>query len=1497
MTDKGLYSSEFEKDACGIGFIARVNNTPSYDIVRDGLAMLANMEHRGGVAADGETGDGAGIMTQIPHELFKREASERGVFLPNPDEYGVGVVFMPRDESYQEKIILNIEAASDQLGFEKIWLRKVRVLTEVLGPVAQESEPAVCHLFVRYQGLKGKDLNRKLFVLRKLIEQKMIGQVYEKGFYIPSFSTKIIVYKGELRTWQLNDYYYDLNNPDYKSAIALVHSRFSTNTSPEWRLAQPFRYLAHNGEINTIKGNINKMISREVLFSTTNFTAEELDILLPICNNKFSDSANLDAALELLVMGGRSIEHAMAMLVPEAWQMNAEIDHTKTAFYEYNSTIMEPWDGPASLIFTDGYTIGATLDRNGLRPSRYCVTLDGRIILGSEVGAVKVDPANIRKNGRLGPGQMLLVNLESGTILYDGEIKRTLAEQFPYQKWVEDELLKVNDFMLKDAAREYNYSGVSSEAIKQKQLAYGYTREDLKFILEPMIKSGTEPIGSMGNDSALSVFRNENGHISTYFKQLFAQVSNPAIDPIREKSVMSLVNYLGTNRDITTNNPKHARKLRLEHPILNYKEFEFIKNVNANEFASVTIDATFLADEDIKSGLLRIAERAREAVESGANILILSNRDINKTKRPIPSLLSTGIVHNDLLTHKLKGKVSIVVDGGDVIETHHFATLIGYGAVAIFPYLVYDYMRNLPKQALSGKAEVPYNQYTRGINYGLRKILSKMGISTIQSYESAQIFEIIGLSNDVIETCFKGTPGRISGKGFSQLEDEISENHELAYANLNETARLKTGGLYQWKRDGVPHLFTPEVIHALQKSTRSGDYELFKKYTAAIDEQVHKNITLRSLFEFAPQKSISIDEIEKEETIMKRFATGAMSFGSISEEAHTTIAKALNLIGGKSNSGEGGEDADRFTPGTDGLLARSATKQVASGRFGVTAHYLVNADEIQIKISQGAKPGEGGQLPGKKVDDNIARIRHSTPGVTLISPPPHHDIYSIEDLAQLIYDLKNVNSQADINVKLVAESGVGTIAAGVAKAKADAILIAGHDGGTGASPISSIQHAGAPWELGLAETHQTLLKNDLRKKIRLQVDGQLRTGRDLAIATMLGAEEWGISTAVLVVEGCIMMRKCHLNTCPVGIATQNPELRQLFSGKVEDIVNFFKFLARELREIMAQVGVRTVDELVGRADLLTFERERATEIAGDINLEPLLSMDYAKPNQVYCKTEDQDHELEKVLDRKLIDNALSFLSNRKSTKTVLPIGNQNRATGAMLSGDIATKFGAQGLEHNTITMNFLGSAGQSFGAFLAKGITFNLEGEANDYVGKGLSGGRLVCQPFKKSNIKAEDNILIGNVGLYGATSGELFVGGMAGERFAVRNSGAHAVTEGVGDHGCEYMTGGSVIILGETGRNFAAGMSGGMAYIYVARFDFRSRCNMEMIDLEVPEEDDYNFILKQVDRHSRYTGSETAYNILENWEKERYKFLKVMPKEYKQVLLSKQLKRTPELV
>ncbi len=1474
---KGLYRKEFEKDACGIGFIASIKNHSSHAIVSDALSMLKKMEHRGGVAADNKTGDGAGIMTQIPQSFFEAEGEKENVAIPQKGNYGVAMVFIPKGD--QEALFsYTIFKVLKALELDCFWVRKVKTKADSLGPIAKSSEPSVFQYFIQGENLSKTDLNRRLYIFRKMVEFESKDLKSADEFYMASCSTKTIVYKGELRTRQLGMYYEDLQQKEFKSSFAIVHSRFSTNTLPEWRLAQPFRYIAHNGEINTIKGNINKMLSRQSLLKSTHFTNEELEVLLPICQAQLSDSANLDMVVELLIMGGRSLDKVMSMLIPSAWRADEEITAELKAYYSYHAMLVEPWDGPAALCFTDGDMIGACVDRNGLRPGRFSLTKNDILVFASETGVVDLEPSEVLKRGKLGPGQMLLIDLSRKTFEEDAEIKRRLSKAHPYQKWNDNLVIQLSALCKPQVCER-----TDSMNLLKEQLTFGYSKEDLKFILKPMSLNGTEPIGSMGNDTPLGVFAKRSAHVADYLKQLFAQVSNPAIDPIREQEVMSLDIYLGSSDGFLEDNSCTTRKIALDQPILMPNQVNVLKKYNVEGLKGGALHAVYYPEnQSLKSTIEVMIAKAKTMVENGVNLLVISNKSEVGTV-PIPSLLITGAVHHHLISHGVRQQVSLILEAGDVVETHHFATLIGYGASAICPYLALQSILGITTQP----EEIAIDNYISAINYGLRKVLSKMGISTLQSYEGAQIFESVGLSDEVMNLCFKGTPNRVSGKSFEDLERDLSKNYELASSN-NWENELSETGVYQWRSSGEKHLFNPKTIHLLQKATRLNDIELFKAYSNEIDNQGSENVTLRSLFGFKPVKSIPLEEVEPAAEIMKRFATGAMSFGSISEEAHITIAKAMNLIGGKSNSGEGGEDAARFSADKDGYLARSAIKQVASGRFGVTAHYLVNADEIQIKVAQGAKPGEGGQLPGLKVDENIARLRYSTPGVTLISPPPHHDIYSIEDLAQLIFDLKNVNPEAQINVKLVAEAGVGTIAAGVAKANADNILISGYDGGTGASPLSSIQHAGIPWEIGLAEAHQTLMQNGLRNRVKLQTDGQIKTARDLAIATILGAEEWGVATAVLVVQGCVMMRKCHLNTCPVGIATQNPKLRKLFTGKVEHIVNFFTLMAEELRSIMAKLGIRTIDELVGRTDLLEFDKFRANDNAEGLDLSPILYNPWVGSGLTQHKTTLQKNLLEEILDNKLIQLTKPTFDKEERVRFESAIKNTNRATGAMLSGRLAKQFGSEGLADGTITVDFKGTAGQSFGAFLSNGITFNLEGEANDYVAKGLSGGKLVIYPSPESICKAADNVLIGNVALYGATRGRLYINGQAGERFAVRNSGAKAVVEGVGDHGCEYMTGGRVIVLGETGKNFAAGMSGGIAYVFAQGFDFNKRCNTEMVVLERPQKEDIDFLHMMLQKHHRYTNSIKTLEILSQWEISMRHFVKVIPIEYKRVMEEK---------
>lgn len=1483
-----MYTPELEHDACGIGFIANINGTRTNSVLRDALSMLENMEHRGGKGCNAKTGDGAGILIQLPHDFFAEEASRLGFELPAPGKYGVGMVFFPRDKKVANACRDVLKKNIMALGFELIGFRGVAVDHTIPGPDASEVEPVIEQVFVKSKrdNIPDENLERKLFILRNFSSHKIARDVKGSNteFYIASFSSKTIVYKGQLRTEQLRKYFFDLQDPRLRTALALVHSRFSTNTFPNWKLAQPFRYIAHNGEINTIRGNVNKMKSKEALFKSSLFTEEELKMVLPITMPEGSDSSNLDAMVEMLVISGRSIPHVMMMLVPEAWQDNKLMDPQRKAFYKYHASMMEPWDGPAALVFTDGSRIGATLDRNGLRPLRYYVTRSGRVVMASEAGALPVHPKDILEKGRITPGKMMLIDLEQGKVLDDERVKRTVYEGKPYYNWIIQNRMKLR----LAPEQDYYEDNFDDKTLIQRQNAYGYTSEDLKAIITPMAENGYEAVGSMGDDTPLAVLSKESRHISNYFKQHFAQVSNPPIDPIRERLVMSLFTRIGVSLNVLDETPQHTNQIHISQPVLSNSDLEKLKHLPAHGFDYSILRSVFVADGKpgrLEESLNRICQEAEKAVRSGKKIIVISDKKIGPEQAPIPSLLAIGAVHHYLVEKRIRTLAGLLVEAGDVWEVHHFATIIGYGASAVNPYMAFETIHALNQQSALGNItdEEAYKNYQKGIGNGLLKVMSKMGISTLQSYQSAQIFEALGLGSDVIEKCFRGTISRIEGLSFDDLAEEVLVRHRLAFQK--EGTNLQVGGIYQWKRRGEKHLFSPEIIHLLQHSTKSKNYPLFKKYVAKINDQSNDTLTLRGMFEFKKRNALPLEEVEPVEEIMKRFATGAMSFGSISHEAHSTLAIAMNRIGGKSNSGEGGEDAIRFERKENGDWERSAIKQVASGRFGVTSYYLSNADELQIKMAQGAKPGEGGQLPGHKVDEWIGRVRHSTPGVGLISPPPHHDIYSIEDLAQLIFDLKNANRQARINVKLVSQAGVGTVAAGVAKAKADAILISGADGGTGASPISSVRHAGLPWELGLAEAHQTLVKNNLRSRVVLQTDGQIRTGRDIAIATLLGAEEWGVATAALVVEGCIMMRKCHLNTCPVGIATQDSELRKLFTGNPDDVVNFFYFLAQDLRETMAQLGFRTINEMVGRTDVLRVRQNIDHWKVKKLDLSPILHREPAREHVGVYKQIEQDFELEKVLDWRLLEAAKSAIDDGEPVQQKFIIRNTDRSVGALLSNEVSKKHKSKGLPEDTVHFSFKGSAGQSFGAFVAPGLRFELEGEANDYFGKGLSGGKLIVYPDREATFKPEDNIIIGNVAFYGATSGEAYIRGQAGERFCVRNSGVMAVVEGVGDHACEYMTGGRVVILGKTGRNFAAGMSGGIAYVFDTENDLERLCNKDMVELERMTEEDKRQVKEMIEKHFKYTGSDPAEWILENWEVASGLFVKVMPKDYKTVL------------
>ncbi|NJN27794.1 MAG: glutamate synthase large subunit [Cyclobacteriaceae bacterium] len=1497
VSNKGMYVPSMEHDACGIGFVANLKGKKSHETVQDAITMLMNMEHRGGCGCEPDTGDGAGILIQNPHDFLKEECSKLGFELPEYGTYAVGMIFFPADKSVREECRYILNKHIGELGFELIGYRDVPTNNSSIGATAKSTEPKTEQVFVRHKTITDpQELERKIYVLKKYTIH-FIGHNVEGNngdFYVVSFSYKTMVYKGQLRTDQLPNYYPDLMDSRMQSAFALVHSRFSTNTFPKWKLAQPFKYIAHNGEINTIRGNVNWMSSKESLMESSHFSKEDIAKLLPICDSSHSDSANLDSMIEILVLGGRTPAHAMMMVIPEAWQENNLMPDEKRAFYEYHASIMEPWDGPASICFTDGNIVGATLDRNGLRPSRYCLTSDDKLVMASEAGALPVDQSKVILKGRLQPGKMFVVDLEQGRIVSDEELKKEICSRKPYREWLNKNQIPIRNLPIKE---DYEFT-FNKETLLQRQILQGFTSEDLKVILQPMVDKKIEPVGSMGTDTPLAILSDQSQHLSNYFKQLFAQVSNPPIDPIRERLVMSLFTSFGSTKNILDETPEHCRQIYIDQPILKNRQLEKIRNLDSPFFKSKVIDITFDASgrkDALEDAIDLICYQAENAARYGINVIVLSDRKISKEKAPIPSLLATGAVHHHLIKKGLRVNCGIVVEAGDVRETHHYATLIGFGASAINPYLTFETLYDLNEKKVfekdMDKMEI-FESYMKAINYGLLKIFSKMGISTIQSYQGAQIFEAVGIHPKVIDKCFSRTVSRLGGLGFDDIAREVLVRHKYAFPEKPLTnQRLEVGGVYQWKRRGEYHLFNPDTIHLLQQATRKGDYKIYKQYAQLINDQTGKAATLRGLLKFKKRNSISIEEVEPKEKIFKRFATGAMSFGSISHEAHSTLAIAMNRIGGKSNSGEGGEDEIRFYKKENGDWERSAIKQVASGRFGVTSNYLTNAEEIQIKMAQGAKPGEGGQLPGHKVDDWIGRVRHSIPGVGLISPPPHHDIYSIEDLAQLIHDLKNANREARINVKLVAEAGVGTIAAGVAKAKADVVLISGYDGGTGASPISSIKHAGLPWELGVSETHQTLVKNKLRDRIVVQADGQMKTGRDLAIAALLGAEEWGVASAALVTEGCIMMRKCHLNTCPVGIATQDKELRKVFSGKPEHVVNLFMFLAEDLREIMAELGYRTVNEMIGQSDVLEMRDNIEHWKIKTLDLSKVTYKEPAGEHVGIFNSTTQDHELGLALDWKLIEAAKPALEQGESIKADVGIININRSVGTMLSNEISKVYGSKGLPKGTINIKLRGSAGQSFGAFATNGIRFELEGEANDYFGKGLSGAELIVYPDRISNFAPEDHIIIGNVAFYGATSGEAYIRGQAGERFCVRNSGAKAVVEGVGDHGCEYMTGGIAVILGATGRNFAAGMSGGIAYVLNTGKHFEDYCNRELVDFDELEYDDIVTLKELIGNHHKFTGSTVAKGILDNWEDSLSQFVKVMPRDYKRVLLANKVK------
>ena len=1482
---QGLYDPHFEHDACGVGFVVDIAGRKSNEIVRRSLQVLVNLQHRGAKGCEANTGDGAGILLQIPHEFLKAECKKLGFDLPTRGNYGVGMVCMPRDSRSQQWTKDVIEAAIVRAGQTVLGWRDVPTDNSPIGESAKAVEPAFRQVFVgRNLYIKNVDeFERKLYLIRKRIE-KITSELY-----FGSFSARTLIYKGMLSAEQIEIYFPDLADSRVESALAVVHQRFSTNTFPSWSLAHPFRYISHNGEINTLRGNINWMKAREALFDSELF-GEDVRDLLPVIVDGGSDSAMIDNALEMLVMCGRSLPHAMMMLIPEAWDGHETMSDEKKAFYEYHSCLMEPWDGPASMVFSDGVSIGAVLDRNGLRPSRYCVTKDGLVVMASEVGVLDIPAEDIVLKGRLQPGKMLLIDTREGRIIDDAELKNKMATEKPYRQWLNSNMVRLADLPA------HPVPAPSHETVLLRQQVFGYTHEDLRILMAPMAKNGEEAIGSMGTDTPLAVLSDRQPPLFNYFKQLFAQVTNPPLDAIREELVTSMSTALGPERNLLSPVPESCHMIKVLSPIMDNDDLAKLRYISLPGFRSVTLPMRFKVSEGgegLRRALLDLFETASAAIKSGATILILSDRGGDKDYAPIPSLLATSGLHHHLVREGTRTKATLIVETGDAREVHHYCLLIGYGASAINPYLAFETLDDMIRQGLLTGIDhrKAVNHYTKAVKKGVLKVMSKMGISTLQSYRGAQIFEAIGLAQDFVDTYFTNTPSRIGGIGLDEVAAEAIERHHRAFpARPVRLPDIDWGGQYQWRQDGEYHMYNPESIHKLQYSTRANNYKIFKEYSELINSNSAQLCTLRGLINLKfSDKPIPLEEVEPAESIMKRFATGAMSFGSISKEAHETLAIAMNRIGGRSNTGEGGEDPARYVPDPNGDSRSSAIKQVASARFGVTSEYLVSANELQIKMAQGAKPGEGGQLPGHKVDEVIARVRHSTPGVGLISPPPHHDIYSIEDLAQLIYDLKNSNPRARISVKLVAEVGVGTIAAGVAKAHADVVLISGDSGGTGASPLTSIKHAGIPWELGLAETHQVLVQNNLRSRITVQTDGQLKTGRDVVVAALLGAEEYGFATSALIVSGCIMMRVCHLNTCPVGVATQDPVLRQKFSGKPEYVVNYFRMIAEEVRELMAQLGFRTIDEMVGRREKLDMRRAVDHWKAKKLDLTPILYMPPVPDHVITRHVHNQDHGLDKALDNQLIELAKVALEHKKPVEIQLPIRNANRTVGTILGSEITRRHGAQGLPDGTIRIRFAGSAGQSFGAFVPRGLDLTLEGDANDYFGKGLSGGRLVVFPPSTARFKAEENIVIGNVALYGATSGEAFIRGIAGERFCVRNSGAITVVEGVGDHGCEYMTAGRVIVLGHTGRNFAAGMSGGIAYVVDEAGDFAQRCNLQMVDLEKLEDPDEESVVRGlIARHFELTRSARAQAILDNWAQYRVKFVKVMPLDYRRVLEQK---------
>jgi len=1487
---QGLYDPSYEKDNCGVGFVANIKGQKNHHVITDGLEILKKLVHRGATGADPETGDGAGIMIQIPDAFFRKEMETQEVSLPELGDYAVGMLFLPKEPNARYFCEGVLEKIIEEEGLSLIGWRMVPVNEMSCGFSARGTCPIVHQLFVGKENLTEEEFQRKLIIIRKRAEKEILksGKNYVESFYMCSFSNSVIVYKGQLLAHQIEEFYPELKDESMVSAFATVHQRYSTNTFPSWNRAQPFRFLAHNGEINTLKGNVKWMEARQGEMTSSIF-GDELNKIIPVTDEDGSDSQIVDNVLELLVASGRSMAHAMMMLIPEAWQENKQMNKSKKAFYEYHATLMEPWDGPAAMVFSNGKQIGATLDRNGLRPARYTVTKDGYVVMSSEAGVLDIPQDNILFNDRLRPGRMLLVDLEKGEIISDEKLKMELAKEKNYQEWLE-----ANEVNLEDMEEKKPIPTMDEDKLLQMQKVFNYTEEELKIIIAPMAEGGMEAFGSMGNDAPLSVLSEKPQLLFNYFKQLFAQVTNPPIDPIREKLVMSLTQFIGGHGNLLEelNEEDEVPFIKIQHPILTNEDTEKLFNIKNPKLSAIRISTLFEADrhaEGLQSALDRLCERVVDNVEKGYNIIVLSDKDLSKYRAPIPSLLALSAVHQHLIKKNLRSKVDLVVETGEARDVMHIALLLGYGARAVNPYLAFETMKNMIKNKVyiyNTDEKVAVANYIEAIKKGLLKIMSRMGISTLQSYNGAQIFEIVGLSEELVDKYFTGTISRINGMDLSCICRETLERHNAAFDRLrNVTKGLEYGGNIKWRKGSEHHAINPESLFKLQRSCRIGDYELFKEFEKLVDDQSSRQMTIRGLMKFKDRNKIPLEEVEPVENILKRFATGAMSFGALSKEVHETMAIAMNRIGARSNSGEGGEDPSRYVPDENGDLRMSKAKQIAAGRFGVTANYLVNADELQIKMAQGAKPGEGGHLPGGKVTKEIAKVRYSTPGIDLISPPPHHDIYSIEDLEQLIFDLKNVNPQARINVKLVSESGVGTVAAGVSKGSAEVVLISGHDGGTGASPISSIKYVGLPWEIGLSETQQTLLLNDLRSRIIVQVDGQMKTARDVVIGALLGAEEFAFGTTALITLGCVMMRDCHTNKCPVGIATQDPEMRKRYTGNPDHLINYFTFIANHVREMMAELGFRTIDEMIGRTDVLEKRQDCTNYKVQQINLDKILYRPQL-PKRFECrKTKIQEYGLDKVLDNKLIEAAGKAIESKEMVTGEFEVKNTNRSIGVMMSGSIAKKYGDEGLPENTVNFKFKGIAGQTFGGFLPFGVNFTLEGAANDYLGKGLSGGNITLYPDKSATFKADENIIAGNTLLYGATRGKVYISGIAGERFAVRNSGAEAVVEGVGDHGCEYMTGGKVVILGKTGRNFGAGMSGGVAYVLDEDNTLVSNTNFDIVLVENLDSQDEVILLEMIKAHYNATDSSKAKSIIDNWENIKTKFRRVASEQYLNII------------